>query len=249
MKTKLVINDAHIPFHDPKTLDLVYNFVREFCPDEIWINGDWADFYGVSKFNKNPSRRENFQDDLDVTIDELEKLRRAAPNARIRYKEGNHEFRLQRFLWRDAPELASLRDLTVAGQLKLQKLNIEYYPSDVDVEDEGMFQIVHGDLISKHSGWTAKAHYDKYGGSGICGHSHRGGSYLVAKRHDTHGWWENYCLCDLEPEYVKSPNWQQGFSIIHFAKDRFFVESIPIVGHRFVAQGKYFTWKKKGQLV
>jgi len=42
-------------------------------------------------------------------------------------------------------------------------------------------------------------------------------------------WFEGGCLCDIEPEYVDNPDWQQGFLYGYVDKDSFAVTPIPIV--------------------
>ena len=130
--------------------------------------------------------------------------------------------------------------ITIEELLGLKPLEIQYIPYGEGIEYEGLY-ITHGDVISKHSGWTAKAHYERYGGCGMVGHSHRLGSYFKTERIDTYGWWENGCLCDLQPEYVNYPNWCQGFSIGYFTNDRFFIEQVPIIDHKFMVEGKYYN--------
>ena len=165
--------------------------------------------------------------------------REAVPNAKMLEEEGNHEARLRKFLW-DNPTLASLDCLDIKELLGYNELEIEFIPSNAYLLVNGILKLEHGDVISKHSGWTAKAMYDRRGGCGMCGHSHRLGSYYKVDDGRTLAWWENGCLCDLSAEYVKVPNWQQGFSVIHFVKDRFFVEQIPIINHKFVYGGKLY---------
>ena len=244
-----MIGDIHAPFHDPKTIDLTLTFLREWQPDIVWEIGDMVDCYAISKFNKDPKRILGLQDEFDQAHNILKRLRAACPNAQIHHLDGNHELRMQALLWSKVPELSSLRELSVERLLGLGELGIEYHDCDCEIEYKNMLQIMHGTNVSKHSGWTAKAHYERYGGCGIIGHCHRGGNYLITKRGDTNGWWENFCLCDLNPEYVRSPNWQQGFSLGYFSRDRFDIVSVPIVQHRFVVDGKYYVWKKKGKVV
>ena len=238
-KTILNVNDAHCPFQDDATLDLIISFASGLQPDYINFKGDWADWYQISKFNKDPKRITHLQDDLDIAKDRLKRFRDACPDSKLIYELGNHDDRLRKYLWMKAPELSSLRGTDIRELLGFGELEIDCIPSECLLEINGIFQSEHGEVVSKHSGWTAKAMFEKRGGSGICGHSHRGGSYF---KHDSDyfGWWENFCTCTLNPQWTKNPNWMQGFSLVHFIEKRFYVEQIPIIKHKFVYAGELF---------
>ena len=238
-KEILIINDLHIPYHDPITVSLVIKVIKDLQPDYICLNGDVIDFYNISRFSTDPSRRLSLQDDLDLTRCILREIKDSS-NAKIFMCAGNHEDRLRLYLWNKAPELSELRALDIRRQLGLDIFGIDYAPYDSIVKVNDIFKIEHGDSVSKHSGWTAKAMYEKRGGCGIVGHSHRFGSHLKTIDDDTQGWYENACLCDLNPEYVKNPNWQQGFAVVTFIGKRFFVQQVPIIKHKFVFRGKLY---------
>ena len=236
----LFLSDAHCPFHDRISIELVFDFAYDWQPHYVWVPGDWLDFYQISSFDKDPKRINDLQRDIDTGHDMLQVLKGATASAEEwHFLEGNHERRLQRFLWKH-PEIASLRCLELEELLGLNDLGYIYHSQDEDVLINDRLYVTHGDVIRTHSGWTARAHYDKLGGNGVCAHAHRMGFYIVSKRGDTEGWWENPCLCDLNPEYVKSPNWQQGFTLARFIGDRFFIEQVPIIKHQFVVEGKLY---------
>src|SRR5271165_7217151 len=93
----LVWNDIHFPYHDPTAIELAIEFAVWFKPHIIWLNGDIIDFYAISRFDKDPNRQLAMQDDIDMTIAFLGRLRGLFPDAEIIYREGNHEARLQKF--------------------------------------------------------------------------------------------------------------------------------------------------------
>lgn len=239
-KAVLVINDLQIPYHDPASLGLVIRVIEDIQPDAIILNGDIIDFYTISRFNPDPKRRLQLQDDIDCAVDILHQIRTAAPLSKRILVAGNHEDRLRAYLWAKASELSSLRDLDIRKQLRLDILGYDYSPYDYIVKINDVFKVEHGDSVSKHSGWTAKAMYEKRGGCGICAHSHRMGSHLKTTEGDTSGWWENGCLCDMNPEYVKEPNWQQSFAVITFIGGWFSVQQVPIIKHKFLFNDKLY---------
>ncbi len=246
MEKAILLGDTHHPFHDKQTIRLVLKFLKDWEPDNIFLMGDIVDCYAISRFDKNPKRANRLESEFRQAHKFLKDLRDNAPNSEITFLEGNHEARFVKYLWRKAPELASFKSLTIPELLNLDELDIIYKEYGEGI-DYGHIYLTHGDLVSKHSGWTAKAHYEKHGGSGACGHSHRGGTYYKTKRGDTKVWAETFCLCDFDAarEYVKNPDWCQGFSLVYSIRDRFFFQQVPIVDRRFVVDGKYIYDNKK----
>lgn len=240
-KTVAIINDTHNPFQDAKTLGLVEAFLEELQPDYLIHNGDANDFYQISVFDKDPARVEELQSDVNNTRAMFQRFRKTLPNARMFLIEGNHENRWQKFLWTKAPELSSLNCLTIPELFSLKEYEIELVPYEAGLMINELFLVLHGDIASIHSGYTAKRMYEKHGGCGICAHCHRGGSFYKRDRFGEWGWWENFCLCSLYPDWIQNPNWTQGFSLVHFkGHRRFYVEQIPITKHAFMYGGKLY---------
>ncbi len=242
-KTKemhIVINDIHFPFQDKKTLELVTKFIYEQSPQVLHLLGDVVDFYNISNFNKNPNRKFTLQDELDQVTEYLFDLRHNLPNTRIIYYEGNHENRLQKHLWSKSPELGTLRALQLQKLLQFKELHIEYFDYNT-YNKEKHLALHHGALISKWSGYTAKRVMETVGCSVIVGHCHRLGSSFHTSLGGNHVAYENGCLCQLNPEYMKGkPNWQLGFSVIYFVGDQFFVTQIPIINYSFIWNGELY---------
>ena len=235
--TVAVLNDTHNPFQDQRALREVELFLAELQPELVLYPGDLNDFYQISKFDKNPQRADDLQKDLDSTVDMLTRHRKLLPNARMIMMDGNHEDRLRRNLWGNNPAYASLKCLEISKLYELDKNEIEHVEYEVGVNINGVFVVQHGAIIRAHSGYTAKGMDDKHGGSGMHGHSHRGGSYLKQNRSGIYGWYENFCLCSLEPDWLRNPDWHQGFSLVHFIRERFWAEPIPIIKRRFMYGG------------
>ncbi len=140
------------------------------------------------------------------------------------------------------PALFGLKCLEMKSLLGLKERGIKSYPYKHEPIEHHKFQIHHGAIIRKHSGWTAKALYERYGGCGICGHSHRGSNYIKRTRQGIFGWYENMCMCKLDASYGDFFDWHQGWSIAYFTKkDLFHLEQIPVIKHEFLFQGKLFS--------
>jgi hypothetical protein len=239
-KVVAVINDTHVPFHDPKILAAVEDFLGQNKPDVLIYNGDTIDFYQISKFDKDPARLHMMQADVDAVVKMLDHHATILPNTERYFVVGNHERRLQSFLWSKAPALSSLRCLTIDALFGLPERGIQLVDYEQGIIIDGIFVVLHGDIASIHSSYTSKRLMDKHGGCGMAGHCHRAGSYYKRDRFGTWGWWENGCLCSLNPDWVQNPNWTQGFSLVHFKGDRFWVEQIPIVNGKFMYGGKMY---------
>lgn len=236
-------NDWHVPYEDKKTLRLFFEFVENQQPGVIHLLGDLTDCYQLATFEKDPARKAHLQDDLDSLATYLHQLRKLAPKARIIFMEGNHEYRLRRWLWRQGAELAGLRCLDWSGLLGLKKLRVKFR-SFRDPYKIGHLWFTHGHLIRKHSAYTARAMIEEVGGNVIFGHTHRMGVHHVRNWDTHHGAWENGCLCSLDVvsrEYKTGPpNWQQGWSAIYFHNGWFDVHPIHVVNHKYVFNGELF---------
>jgi len=241
MQTIAVINDTHNPYQDIVALTLAEKLLQEVQPAVLVYAGDVNDFYQISSFDKDPTRISQMQQDVDTVKDMFDRHNEQMPNTRKILLGGTHEDRLQRFLWSKAPALSSLECLTIHELYGLKERVIEYVPPECGLMVNGIFLIIHGDLVSMNSSYTAKRMFDKHGGCGIHGHTHRLGSYYKRNRFGVWGWWENGCLCDLNPDWVKHPDWQHGFSLVHFVKSRFYVEQIPIVDNKLLYGGKVYS--------
>ncbi len=233
----ICVGDAHIPFESKPVFKMVVNFIRDHPPQRLHLLGDLLDGYSISRFDKDPVRKDNLQDELDSVRQRLTELRDAAPKATLIYSEGNHEYRLRRYLMSEAKALAGLRSLALEKLLDFDKLKIRFQPADRPYR-VGQLLFTHGNLVSKWSGASAKRHYEKYGCCVIHGHSHRLGAFYHTDINTTYGAWENGCLCSLTPDYVTAPDWQHGFSVVHYAKHFFHVEQIAITNGQFCYAGQ-----------
>lgn len=237
------LSDIHAPFHDEIVWDQVLRFVQDYDPDRIVVNGDLVDAYNVSRFSKDPNRRHNLQDEIDISRGLLASLRDRAQNARIDLTTGNHESRVERYLWSQAPELSSLRCLRLGELLSLNELEIELHGVEGFLL-RPKFRVKHGDAVRKHSGHSAKSEFEKHGISGISGHTHRMGTYEVRNDAGVFAWTEQGCLCDMNPEYINGiANWAAGFAVGEFATggNRYQLELVRVPEQRLVYRGRDYS--------
>ena len=237
-KSVAVINDTHHPYQDAECLTVVEECLKDLQPDYLVYNGDMCDFYQISKFDKNPSRLDGLQSDINSVREMFDYHSKILPNTIKYFIVGNHEERLRRYLWTTARELSSLEELHIEKLLHLKDYGIQFveYEKGLPIKAtapngviETTFLVTHGTIVRKFSSYTAKGMYDREGISGISGHTHRQGMYRLRNRRGDFAWWENYCLCDLDPDYVSNPDWHQGFSMIYFNENHFDVKQMNYI--------------------
>lgn len=239
----LIIPDEHCPYEDYRALHGVYKMAKKEKFDEVKIMGDMMDCYVLSKFDKDPDRLTGLQKEVDIAQYHLEELRKVH-SGKITLFEGNHEYRLKRYLMTN-PEMSSLRRVNnIPSLLELNKFKVHYKKSE---NFHGVL-FKHGNLVRKHSAYTAKGEFDNEGTSGVSGHTHRMGSHYVNNRSGAHAWFEMGHICDEKAaEYMegKIPNWQKGFGVFIYdtVNKTWRVEQIPIIKNSFMYNGSTYSWR------
>jgi hypothetical protein len=253
--TSLHYGDVHFPFQDDVALDLLYQITGVVKPNLVACHGDLLDCYSISSFAKQLQHRPSLRDEIDLAVDHFETMNGLAPKARRLFFKGNHEDRLQREIRRMATKPEALEilrlptiesALTWPALLNLAQLNWEYHDRRYNLFDKIILK--HGNVVRKWSAYSAKEECGRYSKSGISGHTHRRGVFEHTDWNGVHAWWEHGCLCDLEPEYVEDPNWQQGFLVVTWTEDResFGVEEVRIHDGTAMFRGKLYTSTVKG---
>lgn len=240
MQSWLILNDLQIPFQDKPVVDLVLRFAEKVKPDGVILNGDVTDCYAISDFVKDPMKRK----DLLKEIEQAGKLM-----ARLKFIKqriwigGNHEDRLRRYLWKNAAALAGIGGMDFNEVFALNKFGFHWIPYGQGTFLGKLF-VTHGVIVRRHSAYSARAHFEKYGISVLVGHTHRLGAYYHRDMNGTFVSYENGCLCRLDPEYDAYPDWQQGISMVHVdPKSKLFrVEQIPILNRKeLIYGGRLYT--------
>ena len=238
----LIVNDTQRPFHDPVTMEAVERFWDDFKPDYEIYNGDISDFYLISSFDKNPSRRFNLQDEMDECRGWLYHRAERNPDARRLFILGNHEDRLRRWLWKYGKELSGLRVLDVQKLLGFEEIRIEglNYMSVIDFLG---YRIEHGYKTSSSKAYPINV--SRYmaiagGSSGLCGHTHRFSMYGWSDSKGSHSYIENGCLSRFDLEYAPFPNWQQAFTFGVVVNGEVHLVPVQIYPKGFRAEGIFY---------
>jgi predicted phosphodiesterase len=123
----LLLSDIHVPYHNIQALTLALKYGLEHEVNTILLNGDIIDFYAISRFEKDPRKR-NFGHEVLMTRQFLATLRKLFPNAAIYYKCGNHDVRYDHYIMRNAPDLLGMDEFNFESLMKLDELNITFIP-------------------------------------------------------------------------------------------------------------------------
>ena len=247
-KKAVILPDIHVPDHDMNAILPILRFIKDIQPDMIVSLGDFYDFHDVSKFDKDPTKTQSLQKEIDEGKKLWKAIKACAPKAELYLLTGNHEQRLHKYLLRN-PELYSLSSLKLENILELKEYGVKIIPVNKDLFLNKNLLLTHGaqadgGKLSTKSGYTANANLLKKGVSGISGHSHRLGASFKTDYTGTKAWYEAGCLSKLDPEYTKRPDWQHGFIVAHYGSEFFHVQMIPITeSYNFYYGGKLYSGK------
>lgn len=216
---------------------------KDFAPDTIVCIGDLADFYAVSSHSKDPGRRLTFKEEVEYVrlrrgeLDELGASRKL-------FLEGNHEYRLTRFLMDKAPALFG-----TVGTNELLELSANGWEF-TKYRDHARVGKVHFTHDTGHAGrYAAFRSLDTYQHSVITGHTHRL-AYIVEgnatgenKLSAQFGWLGDVNQVDYLHRATALKSWAMGFGIGYedTATGHIHFQPVPIIEYRCVVQGK--LWK------
>lgn len=229
----LVISDLHVPYHDTAAIKAALDYGRKQRVDTVYINGDFADFYAVSRHDKDPSR--SLKDEIAQCRKMLRHIRSRFPDARIIYKVGNHEDRMERFLAKNAPVLLGIDEFAIPDILKLADLNIEYVPT-LGLAFLGKLPVYHGHELPQGMSSPvnpARGIWMRVQDSMMCGHWHRSSVHTekIGVRGKVKSCWSLGCLCNMTPDYAPVNRWSHGFAIVHINDDGTYeVDNKTIIG-------------------
>ena len=214
--------------------------MNDFKPDIIAILGDFSDFYSVSKFSKDPSRKTNLKWEIEEVNKYLDRLDTLGARKKI-FVAGNHEFRLDRFIQDKAPELYGIINTEQAFRLKERKWTFIPYRRDFKL---GKVYLTH-DVNSSGRNAAHKV-IDTYMHSAITGHSHRmlyvveadgiGEPILSAQ----FGWLGDISKVDYQHRIVAVKNYVLGFGIGYMEEETglTFSVPVPIIHNKCMINGK-----------
>lgn len=227
----LVLSDIHIPYHSISALTAVFDYSKNLGIDAILLNGDVLDFFGLSRYCKDPKKR-NFAGELKAFEDFMNILNDIY-KCKIYFKLGNHEERYNHFLWMKAGEIADVEEFQIEEIIKKRAKNVQII-SDKRIIKLGHLNVLHG---HEFSGGVfspvniARGLFLKAKASAMQGHNHQTSEHsesnLEGKLTTT---FSLGCLSELNPEYMPINKWNHGFAIVDIdAKGNFEVSNKRIL--------------------
>jgi len=230
-----VLGDVHLPMHDKATIEAGVKEAKQKAASVILLNGDIMDMFNITPFFRPPSD-DRFVDEVESGKAFLAYLRGQFPRARIVYREGNHEFRLKRYIGEKAPELYDLPCLSLPALLEFDKYGIEWVADKRKVY-LGKLITLHGHEFRKGEGINpARLAFLRATASVMVGHHHRTSEHhqrALDERH--HAVWSVGCACYLHPDYDPYGQSNHGFAMVEVASDGWFsVQNRRVLNGRVV---------------
>lgn len=211
----LVLSDIHIPYHSISALTAVFDYTKKMKIDAVLLNGDVLDFFGLSRYCKDPKKR-NFASELKA-FEEFMNILNDIYKCRIYFKLGNHEERYNHFLWMKAGEIADVEEFQLEEIIKKRAKNVVVI-GDKRIIRLGKLNVLHG---HEFSGGVfspvniARGLFLKAKVSAMQGHNHQTSEHsesnLEGKLTTT---FSLGCLSELNPEYMPINKWNHGFAIV-----------------------------------
>lgn len=238
-----IVGDCQAPLHDRRAVDTVATFLADRDFDSISVGdvsdstqvGQWARGYPGEMDGKLARHRDTaVQCMLDLRIKHLSR--------------SNHDQRLENYIHKHSPALASLPELRTETFLRLHDHQIEYHRNPYACAPGWL--LVHGDegSLSRNPGGTALGLARKFGRSVVCGHTHRQGighdhgSYAGKLVSRLFGLEIGHLMDMRRTGYLKagSANWQLGIGMLIVDGKDVIPMPLPIVNGKLYFDGKIY---------
>lgn len=240
IEKQIQLPDVHLTNKNDKVYDVVKKFIKKFKPDKIFIMGDFMDVSALSAWDYDKKRKmegRRFKQEVEKANEELDFLQKHSKQ--VIYLEGNHEYRIERYLDKN-PEMEGL--IEVENVLNLKDRNIPFIPQKQQPYIDNNLAHLHGVYTNKyHATKTLQA----YGTNVIYGHTHRPQSDMMSMMFQKPIMsWCLGCLCDKHPDYMngRPTSHLQNFGIryVDTKTKNFNQYSVNIINNKFIWEGKVY---------
>lgn len=239
MKKYLLIPDCHVPFHDVPAFSLMLRAAKTAGVKNAVLLGDFLDCFSVSSHPKLPTARQDLAEEIESGNRCLDLLDRTFTGDRI-YIEGNHEFRLQRYLTDNAPALFTSLSLPRLLRLGDRGWRFVRYRDHVKI---GRLFLTHD--VGKAGRNAYRDAMAAFQGNVVIGHTHRFGLEVEGSaRGKTHigasfGWLGSFDALDYAHKIRAKRDWVHGFGIAYLEPGgNVHLTACPIVEGRVMVEGK-----------
>lgn len=233
-----VMSDIHVPYHDKRAVEVAIAHCQQVgATDFLVIDGDLLDAYQLSRWNKDPRKR-NFPGELEMANALLDALQGVFDL--IVFKLGNHEVRFYNYIFMHAPELLGLPGTSWDEMLRLKERGIPLVEAEqeIGVAYSGGRQnltIVHGHEFYQGGFAPVNAARGLFLRAKCCaiqGHLHQTSTHAEGRLDGTPiTTWGLGCLCDLRPQYAPMAftKWNHGFATLGLQGREFRVDNLRII--------------------
>ena len=212
-KRVLILSDIHVPYHSIDAITAALQYAKKSKPDALLLNGDTIDCHRLSRFIKDPKKR-NFKLELD-TFKALFDIFEKELKCKIYFKIGNHEERYEHFLYEKAGELVGIEEFEFENIIKARARGIEIIGDKRPMKLNNLWGIHGHEYVGGISAPvnTARGLFLKAKVSCFQGHNHNTSQHseptLTGKLVTT---WSLGCLSELHPQYMPLNKWNHGFA-------------------------------------
>jgi predicted phosphodiesterase len=220
-KRIVILSDIHAPYHNIPALTAAIEYAKKEKPDALLLNGDTIDCHQLSRFIRDPKKR-NFKQELDIFKALFEVFEKQL-KCRIYFKIGNHEERYEHFLYQKAGELTGIEEFEFQNILKARARGIEVIGDKRYMKMNELCGIHGHEYIGGISAPVnpARGLFLRSKVSCFQGHNHQTSEHteptLTGKMVTT---FSLGCLSELHPQYMPLNKWNHGFAIVDLDSNR-----------------------------
>lgn len=239
----IIVPDTHAPYHNKASWALVTKVVQDWKPQVVVDLGDHFDCYAVSQHRKDPSRRADIQEEVQEALDALSIFDGCEQKYFI---EGNHEWRLRRYLMDFCPEIYNMFLARTKGDLfglRESGWHVTPYMQSLTL---GKLQVTHD--LDKAGETAIKDAMLSFMDNVCIGHTHllryevRGTAFGVPHLGASFGWLGDVDKIDYRHSVKARRDYVQGFGTFRLDPETgySYVTPVPIFGNSCCVEGRVF---------
>jgi predicted phosphodiesterase len=238
----IIIPDTHAPYHNKNSWALITQVVQDWKPEIVVDLGDHFDCYAVSQHRKDPDRRDDIQEE------KARAMLHIFDNCAHKYfVEGNHEWRLPRYLMDFAPAIYRLfvqRTKDDLFGLKEDGWHVTPYMQALTL---GKLQVTHD--LDKAGENAVHDAMSSFMDNVIIGHTHlmryvvKGTAFGVPHLGASFGWLGDVEKIDYRHSVKARRDYVQGFGTFRLDVETgySYVTPVPIFGNSCCVEGKVYS--------
>jgi hypothetical protein len=225
----LILSDIHVPFHDAKAVEIAVNYGIDAGCDHLLLNGDVLDAYQASHWIRDPNER-SVDKECEIASRLIKSIESHFSGRKV-YKIGNHEERIENYLWCNAPQMIGISKWDLCEELRKQlALGDDWqFIASKQLYKLGKLNGYHGHELPR--GLTnpvsvGRGVWLRTKQTGFTSHWHSTSTHIESDGAKKHTWvcFSLGCLCDLHPCYAPVNGWNAGFCVVEIDKSGNFTE-------------------------